>query len=174
MVYGRGGFPLPFEETDMREVNPLDIILRILGMILLALGATLGAGGRQPSEDSASSSPALPPAPVTPTFSPGGDMPTNPVPHVISTVEIFVLESFPVQISLGVIGYQADGCTFPVQVTQSRTGNTITVNIFRDVPINVMCTMQVIEDRETIMLEGTFDPGTYTIIVNDQTVMVTI
>lgn len=159
----------------MRDVNSLDSILRILGIILLALSATLGAGGRQPGDDDSTTSPGRPPVIMaTPTPGQGGVMPVTAVPHVINSVEVFILESFPPQISLGVIGYQPDGCAFPVQVTQVREGNTITVNIFRELPPGVMCTMQVIEYQSTIKLDGTFDPGTYTIIVNNQTVSVTI
>jgi len=106
----------------MREVNSLDSILRILGIILLALSATLGAGGRQPGDDDSTTSPGRPPvimATPTPgqggvmTPGQGGVMPVTAVPHVINSVEVFILESFPPQISLGVIGYQPDGCDFP-------------------------------------------------------------
>jgi hypothetical protein len=154
----------------MREPNLIDLIARILGIILLAVAAT---DGRQP-EQGAASNPAQAPIMATPTPFPGGDMTARPVPHVIERVDALILESMPPQISLDVVGYQPDGCDFPVLVTQARSGNTITVNIYREVPPGVMCTMQIMPYQQTIRLDGTFDPGTYTISVNNQTISVTI
>lgn len=88
----------------------------------------------------------------------------------IESVDVLVMESSPVQISLAVIGAQPDGCDFPVIVEQFRDGNTITVEIYRNVPINVMCTMMLIPYRETIILEGGFEPGSYTFRINDYVV----
>jgi hypothetical protein len=155
----------------MQEPNPLDIILRILGAVALAVGITVGAVSVPADAPDAS---AAPPISVTRDPLAGGDMTGNPVPHVIESVEAFILESMPPQISLGVIGYQPDGCNFPVQVAQSRQGNSITVNIYREVPPGMMCTMQVIAYQNTILLEGTFDPGTYTITVNGITITATV
>lgn len=93
---------------------------------------------------------------------------------VIENVEALLLESFPVQINLQVSGYQPDGCDFPVQVEQRREGNQVFVEIYRDVPLAVMCPAMLLEYNETIHLEGGFESGTYTIYVNDQTIEVTI
>jgi hypothetical protein len=93
---------------------------------------------------------------------------------VIETVDAMILESFPVQISLHVTGYQPDGCTFPVQVEQTRDGNTISVKIYRILPPDIMCTMQLVPYDENIRLDGGFESGEYTIDVNGTVVTVKI
>ena len=94
------------------------------------------------------------------------------VDTVIESVEVTVLESFPMQLRLTVTGYQPDGCDFPVQVVQERDENTVSVHIFRDVPADVMCPMMLVSYEDGIMMEGGFSSGTVTINVNDQTVTV--
>lgn len=90
-------------------------------------------------------------------------------PILIDSVNINVMESFPMQISLDVEGTIQDGCQFPVIVEQTLTDNTITVQIYREVPADVMCPAMIGSYTDTISLEGTFEPGEYTIIVNNQT-----
>jgi hypothetical protein len=94
------------------------------------------------------------------------------VDTVVESVDVLVLESFPMQLNLVVKGYQPDGCNFPVQVDQSRDGNTVTVHIYREVPQDAMCPMMIVGYEETIALEGGFENGSFTIHVNDQTVNV--
>lgn len=95
-------------------------------------------------------------------------------PTIIDSVEGIILESYPAQIRLNVSGSQPDGCDYPVQVRQQRDGNTITVEIFREVPPNAICPMILLPYNETIALEGGFESGTYTIHVNDYTLEVVI
>lgn len=95
------------------------------------------------------------------------------VPHVITNVE--VLESDPPQLQLQVTGYQTDGCEYPVHVEQRRERNEIFVDIYRNVPIAATCIQMIVDYSETISLEGEFNTGeSYTIIVNDFTVNVTL
>ena len=101
---------------------------------------------------------------------PEGDL--MQVDTVIENVEVLVQESFPMQLQLNVSGYHPDGCNYPVQIDQSRDGSTVTVHIYREVPADVMCTMNIVGYEETIQLEGSFEGGTVTIHVNDQTVTV--
>jgi hypothetical protein len=105
---------------------------------------------------------------------PGGDLVVSGILTVVENVDALLLESFPVQIHLHVTGYQPDGCNVPVQVVQQRDGNNVTVRIFRQVPIDVMCPMNIVPYDETIPLEGGFEPGTYTIDVNGVTIDVQI
>ena len=117
-----------------------------------------------------------PPIPeMTPTFTPpaSGEETFRSL-TVIDSVDALLLESFPVQINLQVSGYQPDGCDFPVQVEQRREGNEVFVDIYRNVPLAVMCPAVLVEYNESIHLEGGFESGTYTIHVNDQTIEVTI
>jgi hypothetical protein len=91
-------------------------------------------------------------------------------PTIIEGVEVMVLESSPMQVNLAVRGAQPDGCEFPVIVEQRREGNTIIVEIYRDMPISLICAAVLLPYRETIALEGSFEPGTYTFRVNDYVV----
>ena len=104
---------------------------------------------------------------------PGGDLVESGILTVVENVDALLLESFPVQIHLHVTGYQPDGCNVPVQVIQQRDGNNVTVRIFREVPADVMCPMNIVPYDETIPL-GSFEPGTYTIDVNGVTIEVQI
>ena len=93
---------------------------------------------------------------------------------IIESVTAQVLPTTPAQIELVVSGYQPNGCEFPVLVDQQRGDNTITVAIYRDIPANQMCTAMLLDYNETIHLDGTFAPGTYTIQVNELQIEVTV
>ena len=94
---------------------------------------------------------------------------TNKVMTNINNVTVNVMESMPMQLSLNVTGEHPDGCQLPVVVEQSRNGNTIRVEIYREVPADMMCPMMLNPYEATIMLDGGFDPGSYTITVNEMT-----
>jgi hypothetical protein len=89
------------------------------------------------------------------------------VDTVIESVDVLVLESFPMQLNLVVKGYQPDGCELPVIVEQQREGNLVTVHIYRELPPDVMCTMIIVPYEETIQIEGGFEGGTIEIRVNE-------
>jgi inhibitor of cysteine peptidase len=91
---------------------------------------------------------------------------------VIDSVEVAVLESFPMQLSLTVRGSQPDGCDVPVQVEQQVEGNTVTISIYRELPMDIMCPMVVIPYEETLMVDGSFEGGTVEIQVNEFTTSV--
>jgi hypothetical protein len=86
---------------------------------------------------------------------------------LIENVDAAVLESFPVQIQLNIVGAQPDGCDLPVIIEQRREENVVTVEIYRLGDPAMMCAAVLIPYRERIMLDGGFEFGTYTIIVND-------
>jgi hypothetical protein len=92
---------------------------------------------------------------------------------IVENVDALIMESFPPQVNLVVSGYHPDGCRAPVEVEITESGNQITVEIFRLIPPDVMCPMQIVPYEETISL-GAFDPGEYMINVNDFTVEVTL
>lgn len=114
------------------------------------------------------------PTTATPSPEPPSEEATIHSLTVIEHVDALLLESFPVQINLVVTGYQSDGCDYPVQVAQRREGNEVFVEIFRDLPLAVICPAVLREYNATIHLDGGFTPGTYTIHVNDQVIEVTI
>ena len=93
---------------------------------------------------------------------------------VIEKVETQVSASVPATITMHVMGYQPDGCKLPVQVEQTRSGDTVTVKIYRIVPIDVMCTMDLNPYDDTITLDGTFESGTYTVDVNGTVVVLKV
>lgn len=93
---------------------------------------------------------------------------------VVEQVETTVSASMPATITMQVRGYHPDGCKFPVQVQQTRAGNTVTVKIYRVVPVDVMCTMELNPYNETITLDGTFESGDYTVDVNGTVVQVKV
>ena len=92
---------------------------------------------------------------------------------VVEAVDIAILESFPPQLTITVTGYHPDGCNFPVQTETTNDGDTITVRIFREVPADVMCPMNIVPFEETYNL-GAVDPNTYTLHVNDYTTEVRV
>ena len=84
----------------------------------------------------------------------------------IQRVHVNVMESHPVQLSLDVEGEHPDGCEYPVLVAQARRGNTIDIEVYREVPADVMCPMILKPYRGTIKLDGAFEAGEYRINVN--------
>lgn len=110
-------------------------------------------------------------APATP---PPNDNATTRIATVIDSVTANVLSTSPAQIELNVTGYQPDGCDFPVIVDQTRDGSTITVSIYRELPADTMCPAVLRDYAETIHLDGSFTPGTYSIKVNDFSFEVTV
>ena len=143
--------------------NPFENLIRLMLLIFFIFTSYLTIGGRsdmsaEPPRDGSAS----------------GELPSgSEVLTVIETVDALILESAPPQINLHVTGYQPDGCTFPVQVEQSVEGSTITVRIFRVLPPDIMCTMQLVTYDDTIPL-GSFDSGEYTIDVNGMVITVNI
>jgi hypothetical protein len=103
-----------------------------------------------------------------------GELPAATViDTVIERAQILVMESFPVQLSLQVVGYQPDGCDFPVIVEQTQDGNAINVHIYREIPANVRCTMMIVPYEAAINL-GSFTAGTYTVNVNGTVIEVQV
>ena len=92
----------------------------------------------------------------------------------IMSVDARVMESYPMRISLDVRGEHPDGCDLPAQVSQSRTGNTVTVEVYREVPADMLCPMILRPYHDDIMLDGDFESGSYTIRVNSHSQTVDI
>lgn len=147
----------------MDPTNPLDPIIRILVALLMALAGT-----------GAASQPAPPPAVPPPQARPPIEGPLSRSPTIIEAVEVITLASYPYQLQLVVRGYQPDGCQAPVQVEQRREGNAVFVEIFRELPEGIICTMQIVPYSDTIRLEGAFESGAYQIYVNGQLIEITL
>lgn len=135
--------------------NPIDILVRILVILFLLFFGTMSVT-RMPESGGMGVAPS--------DLGQGGG--GNISLTVIERVETLILESYPYQITLNVIGYQPDGCDLPVIVEQHREGNTVYVDIYREMPPEVFCTMQLVPYQGTIRLEGGFESGQYRINVN--------
>lgn len=147
----------------------MDILIWLLKLLaILFIGVEGGTSVPAQSPDTPVSAPVVTEIPPVKggAQSPEGDFVVSGILHVIESVDARLLESYPVQIHLAVTGYQPDGCNYPVQVQQQREGNRVFVRIFRQVPPDVMCPMNIVFYEATIPLEGGFESGTYTIDVN--------
>lgn len=119
-------------------------MFRLIPILLLALLAACGVS--QPAQ----------PAPAA----------GHSFPAQIESVSVEVAESFPVQVFVRMQGTLGDGCTSLGEITQRREGNTIEVSVPAIHSGAEVCTMQLQLINERLPLEGPFEPGDYTLIVN--------
>lgn len=92
----------------------------------------------------------------------------------IFRVNVAVMESWPMRIRLDVAGEHPDGCEYPVIVAQSRRGNTIRIEVYREVPADVVCPMILKPYSDTILVDGSFESGDYSIQVNSHSQTISI
>ncbi len=135
--------------------NPIGIVVRLM-LLLFAMTVGITTRVTQPVQPPVGSNPPPPPS-VGDTFRSY---------TLINSVETQVMESNPFQVTLVVHGQQADGCELPVVVDQQREGNTIYVDIYREMNPSMICTMQVVPYDATIPLADRLEAGQYTINVN--------
>ena len=153
--------------------------IAVVGLLALVLG--LAACGLDVGQQ-------VPPVPTpTPTPGPGepisGDTPTvatqatptiwgNVVTGeaVVETVELLMLESFPVQVHVIAKGYLPDPCTMISNVEQSRTGSTFNVKISTVRPADKVCVevLEPFEQNIPLDVHG-LKAATYTVNVNGVT-----
>ncbi|MDE2950955.1 MAG: hypothetical protein OXT68_09315 [Chloroflexota bacterium] len=96
----------------------------------------------------------------------------SPIDKVLTNilgVTVKIEKSQTARVSLDVQGEHPDGCDFPVIVKQARQGNSVTVEVYREVPADVFCPMILQPYQDTIQLNGDFAPGEYVINVNTYT-----
>jgi hypothetical protein len=86
---------------------------------------------------------------------------------VVESVELIMLESFPVQVQAVAKGYMPDGCTSIDQITQTQQGNVFEVKITTKRPADAMCTQALVpfEERVALKVVG-LKAGAYTVNVN--------
>lgn len=86
----------------------------------------------------------------------------------VDSIEIMILESFPVQVNVIARGFLPDGCTEIGDISQEREGNFFTVTIFTTRDDELICTLALVPFEETIALDVFGLPaGVYTVMVND-------
>ena len=93
--------------------------------------------------------------------------------HILR-VDVNVSRSKPMRINLEVEGEHPDGCEYPVIVGQTRRDKTIDIEVYREVPADVVCPMILKPYRDSISLDGSFEPGEYTINVNSHSQAVNV
>lgn len=93
--------------------------------------------------------------------------------HILR-VDVNVSRSKPMRINLEVEGEHPDGCEYPVIVGQTRRDKTIDIEVYREVPADVVCPMILKPYRDSISLDGSFEPGEYTINVNSHSQAVSV
>ena len=155
----------------------IDTLARI--SLLVALGASLaactsGEGGGQISNPTPTNPPIQPTPTDVPASSPTPD-PDVPTPGGemvvglagVESIEILILESFPVQVRAHVQGALSDACTRIGEVTQKRDGNTFEITITTARPKDLMCAQVITPFEESIALDvAGLKAGTYTVNVN--------
>jgi len=68
----------------------------------------------------------------------------------VNTIEIMLLESFPVQVNVGASGEHPDSCTKVDEITTRREGNTFVVTISAFRPADAMCAEVITPYEERI------------------------
>jgi inhibitor of cysteine peptidase len=125
------------------------LMLFLIAALLLGCGASDLAGTEQPVEE----------RPSNGNYIYGEAM--------VESVDIMILESFPVQVNLLARGYLGDGCTYINEIQQERDGNAIQVSITTIRDADMMCTQALVafEERIPLNVYG-LAAGTYTVSVN--------
>ena len=100
---------------------------------------------------------------ATPT--PDGDVIRGLAP--VETIDILILESFPVQVQVRAAGNLRDGCTTLAEITQELQGSTFAVTIGTTRPADALCTEALVPFETTIALDVLgLKAGAYTVTVN--------
>ena len=88
------------------------------------------------------------------------------VDSMIENIEVQIQESSPPKVDVKVSGHHPDSCDYPVLNEQSRIGSTINIQIYREIPDDEMCPMMMMPYEGTIAVEGDFEAGDYTLVIN--------
>lgn len=163
-------------------------ILVLLGlMLVLVIGAcTPRPGGEPAAGDSPTETPNSAeneqPTPTANPEEPVSSEDPTPVPEpttdeghedvliedaVIKSVQIMIMESWPLQAAAQVEGELGDGCTTLGPITKGREGNTFRISVKTTRPAEAVCTqiLQTFSETITLDIEG-LQAGTYTVDVN--------
>lgn len=146
---------------------------KLFWLAVLLVAATALSACVTPPPQGPASQPAAGDQPVD--NAPGSEPPAEEPPAgaaedalaVVESVDVMILESFPVQVNVVVTGYLPDGCTTIDQVTTVQNGNEFVVTITTQRPADAMCTLALVPYEETVALEVADLPaGQYTVTVN--------
>lgn len=85
----------------------------------------------------------------------------------VESIEIMVLESFPVQIRVNATGYLPDPCTKIDEITKEKDGNTFLITIKTVRPADTFCIAVIVPFQEMISLDVYgLKAGIYNVDVN--------
>jgi inhibitor of cysteine peptidase len=159
----------------MSELNTFRVVA-VAAVVALALTACApgqgGAGGDATPTVPAGSPTAAPgetpTVPAVGTGTPGTGVITGTA--VVESVDVRILESFPVQVQVLAKGYLQDSCTKLDTTTQSLDSHTFIVTMTTSRPADLACTQVITPFEEPIPLDvAGLKAGTYTVIVNGVT-----
>ncbi len=107
---------------------------------------------------------------------PGEEVPDEDVTNqaVIDSVEILLMESMPVQVTVEITGSLSNGCLFIDTVETTREGMNFTINIITGREPQDVCTEALMPFTERVPLDVLgLEAGTYTVEVNGRSGAVT-
>jgi hypothetical protein len=91
-------------------------------------------------------------------------------PAPIHDVEVYIMESYPVQIGVYIKGGLSDGCTTFHDAAVTREGKIVNIKVTTQRPVDAVCPAVYTYFEENINLGSDFTSGeTYTLKVNDYT-----
>ncbi len=148
----------------MKKTRTYTLITILILIILMITSCGGDDATATPDPDQAVSSNDTP-AP-TPTEKP---IPSEPVTGEakVDSVQIVILESFPVKVNAIARGEFPNGCTSIDEISTEHTGNTFEITITTIRPGDAMCTEALVPFEETIPLDVLdLEAGSYTVTVN--------
>jgi inhibitor of cysteine peptidase len=150
------------QETPMNATRvvrlPLVLIVALVGFALIGCS----------SNGSAATPDAATPAPTTPA----GDGERREEPAPIESIDVLILESFPVQYNVEIVSGLPSGCAEFERYEVKRDGTAIEIIAWNTMPASddVACTMIYGYQEGTVSLGSDFEPGTeYTVTAGDLT-----
>jgi uncharacterized protein (DUF2141 family) len=134
----------------------------LLFITLLLLAGLTACGGEEPEVTPTSAADT----PTAVTADPTPETPTQQEASVDS-IEILILESFPVQVNVRARGDLPDGCTAIDSVNTTQNGTTFNITITTLRQTGELCTEALVPFEETISLDvHGLSAGTYAVNVN--------
>lgn len=157
-------------------------IALLAGGLVMALSCAGTNGPDEPApapEKDAETAPSAEPDedPSVPETTPEDDETADRILHGtanVDSVDLLVLESFPLQVRAQVTGTLSDACTEIGEIDSQIEGDTIAVTIATERPAGAMCAQVIRHFEETIDLPVRgLEAGTYTVDVNGVTEQIT-
>jgi hypothetical protein len=122
------------------------------------------------TEQAATPPPVTQPAATQPVTG-GGEEPSTQADTgtaVVESLDVRILESFPVQVQAVVTGYLPDGCTTIAATDAVQEGSNFRIRIITARPQDAICTMALVPFEQIVPLATAGLPaGEYQVVVND-------